>query len=170
MWSQTCYIRLTSGRPIFTTYAFIISLHRKIDSMSHSNSATNTGRGTGTQPAPPDKAQAEAIKNNSQSVGTVQTQKGEDIILRDYVYSTLWKQVKFILRDDELDLESKMAKQVMRDLNVAMDETIRKEYWARNRGKVLKLINQKRNNTIGSIKKEFISKYWCTSICLIHLE
>jgi hypothetical protein len=138
--------------------------------MSHSNSATNTGRGTGTQPAPPDKAQAEAIKNNSQSVGTVQTQKGEDIILRDYVYSTLWKQVKFILRDDELDLESKMAKQVMRDLNVAMDETIRKEYWARNRGKVLKLINQKRNNTIGSIKKEFISKYWCTSICLIHLE
>jgi hypothetical protein len=75
------------------------------------------------------------------------------------VYSTLWKKVKFILHENELDFDGLLANNVMVDVNVASDKTIRNEYWARNRGKIVKWMNQKRNNTIGAVKKEFLSKF-----------
>jgi hypothetical protein len=125
---------------------------------STSSKYSSSGRENSTQPAPPDKAQAESIKQNAQKVGIVQTQKSEDIVVRDYVYSSLWKYVKFITNENELDFDQLLAKTVMREVNVAKNDTIRKEFWARNRCKVLKWINQKRNNTIGAVKKEFISK------------
>jgi hypothetical protein len=56
-----------------------------------------------------------------------------------------------------LDFEGLIAKTVMREVNVANDDSIQKDFWARNRCKVLKWVNQKRNNTIGAVKKEFIS-------------
>jgi hypothetical protein len=104
-------------------------------------------------------SQADSIKQNSQQVGGIQTQKGEDIILRNYVYSTLWRQVKFIMHENELDFDGLHANNVMVDVNVASDEMIRKEYWAQNRGKIMKWMNQKHNDTIGAVKKEFFSKY-----------
>jgi hypothetical protein len=118
-----------------------------------SNSRENT-----TQPAPPDKAQANLIKHNLERIGIVQTEKGENAVVRDYVYSTLWKNLKFVTSENELDFDGLLAKTVMREVNVKNDATIRQAFWARNRGKVLKWVNQKRNNTIGAVKKEFISK------------
>jgi hypothetical protein len=53
-----------------------------------------------------------------------------------------------------------IAQTVMREVNVANDDTIRQEFWARNWCKVLKWVNQKRTNTIGAVKKEFISKHF----------
>jgi hypothetical protein len=74
------------------------------------------------------------------------------------VYSTLWKNLKFVTNENELDFDGLLAKTVMREVNVKNDATIRQAFWARNRCKVLKWVNQKRNNTIGAVKKEFISK------------
>jgi hypothetical protein len=99
------------------------------------------------------------FKQNAQKVGLVQTEKGEHIVVRDYVYSTLWKHVKFVTNENELDFDGLIAKTVMREVNVANDDTIQQEFWNRNRCKVLKWVNQKRNNTIGAVKKEFISKF-----------
>jgi hypothetical protein len=121
----------------------------------------NSGGDTSSQPAPADKSQRDSFKQNAQKVGLVQTEKGEQIVVRDYVYSTLWKHVKFVTNESELDFEGLIAKTVMREVNVANDDTVRQEFWARNQCKVLKWVNQKRNNTIGAVKKEFISKY-CT--------
>jgi Fe-S oxidoreductase len=53
----------------------------------------------------------------------------------------------------------------MREVNVADDNTIRQEFWVRNRYKVLKWVNQKHNNTISAVKKEFISKYFTRCDC-----
>jgi hypothetical protein len=74
--------------------------------------------------APADKAQAESYKLNAQIVGTVQTEKSEHVVVRDYVYSTLWKDVKFIMNETELDFQGLIAKTVMRGVNVANNETI----------------------------------------------
>jgi hypothetical protein len=127
--------------------------------MTLSSKSSFGGAEASFQPEPADKQQADSIKQNSQQVGSIQTQKGEDIILRDYVYSTLWKQEKFILHENELDFDGLLANNVMVDVNVASDKTIRNEYWARNRGKIVKWMNQKCNNTIGAVKKEFVSKF-----------
>jgi hypothetical protein len=108
-------------------------------------------------PAPADKAQAESYKLNAQIVGTVQSEKSEHVVVRDYVYSTLWKDVKFIMNETELDFQGLIAKTVMQGVNVANNKTIQQDFWARNCCKVLKWVNQKRNNTIGAVKKEFIS-------------
>jgi hypothetical protein len=108
-------------------------------------------------PAPADKGQTKSYMQNAQNVGTVQTEKSKHVVVRDYVYSTLWKNVKFITIETELDFEGLVAQTVMREVNVADDDSIRKDFWARNRCKVLKWVNQKRNNTIGAVKKEFIS-------------
>jgi hypothetical protein len=75
------------------------------------------------------------------------------------VYSTLWKHVKFVTNENELDFDRLLAKPVMREVNVKNDATIRQALWARNCCNVLKWVNQKRNNTIGAVKKEFISKF-----------
>lgn len=90
-------------------------------------------------------------------VGKVQTLSGEDLVLREYVYGKLWKKVKFILCETELDLNGKLAQKILKDLKVK--DKYRESYWSRNRNKVQKMINQKRNNTIGALKKEFIRKY-----------
>jgi hypothetical protein len=127
--------------------------------MTLSSKSSSGGAEASFQPEPADKQHADSIKQNSQQVGSIQTQKGEDIILRDYVYSTLWKQVKFIVHENELDFDGLLANNVMVDVNVASDKTIRNEYWVRNRGKIVKWMNQKRNNTIGAVKKEFVSKF-----------
>lgn len=78
------------------------------------------------------------------------------MVLREYVYSTLWSKVKFVLCDSELDYEGKIARSVMK--GVTVDAVLTRVYWARNRQKVLKWINQKRNNTIGAVKREFTRK------------
>jgi hypothetical protein len=72
----------------------------------------------------------------------------------------LWKDVKIITHENELDFDGLLAKTVMtREVNVANDDTIRQAFRARNHSKVLKWVNQKRNsNTIGAVKKGFISK------------
>lgn len=93
-------------------------------------------------------------------VGKVQTHSGEDLVLREYVYGTLWKKVKFVLCETELDLNGKLAQKILKDLKVK--DKYKESYWARNRNKVQKLINQKRNNTIGALKKEFIRKFQLT--------
>jgi hypothetical protein len=74
----------------------------------------------------------------------------------------LWKHVKFVTNESELDFEGLIAQTVMREVYVANDDTIRQEFWARNQCKVLKWVNQKRNNMIGAVKKEFMSKYFTT--------
>jgi hypothetical protein len=56
-------------------------------------------------PAPADKGQTKSYMQNAQNVGTVQTEKSEHVVVRDYVYSTLWKNVKFITSETELDFE-----------------------------------------------------------------
>jgi hypothetical protein len=112
-----------------------------------------------TQPAPPNKAQANLIKQNLEKIGIVQIEKVENAVVQDYVYSTLWKYVKFVTNENELDFDGLLAKTVMREVNVKNDATIRQAFWVRNRCKVLKWVNQKRNNTIGAVKKEFISKF-----------
>lgn len=96
-------------------------------------------------------------------IGKVQSLKGEELVLREYIYTKLWSRVKFVLCDSELDSDGKLAKKVMKGVQV--DDQIRQEYWARNRHKVLKWINQKRNNTIGAVKREFLRKY-SPSICI----
>jgi hypothetical protein len=63
------------------------------------------------------------------------------------------------VHENELDFDGLLANNVMVDVNVASDKTKRNEYWVRNRGKIVKWMNQKRNNTIGAVKKEFVSKF-----------
>jgi hypothetical protein len=81
-------------------------------------------RETSSQPAPADKAQRDSFKQNAQKVGIVQTEKDEHIVVCDYVYSTLWKYVKFVTNESELDFEGLVAQMVMREVNVAKDDTI----------------------------------------------
>jgi hypothetical protein len=62
------------------------------------NMHENSSGDTSNQPAPADKAQRDSFKQNAQKVGKVQTKNGEHIIVRDYVYLTLWKYIKFVTR------------------------------------------------------------------------
>lgn len=144
-------------------YVHRVKFHKFGIVMSHptSNRSYNTShrRENSTQPAPPDKAQANLIRQNLEKIGIVQTEKGENAVVREYVYSTLWKKVKFVTNENDLDFDGLLAKTVMREVNVKNNDTIRQAFWARNRCKVLKWVNQKRNNTIGAVKKEFISKF-----------
>jgi hypothetical protein len=86
-------------------------------------------------PAPADKAQADSYMQNAQNVGTVQTEKSKHVVVRDYVYLTLWKNVKFITNEMVLDFEGLIAKTVMREVNVADVDSIQKDFWARNHSK-----------------------------------
>jgi hypothetical protein len=87
----------------------------------HENSSGDT---TSNQPAPADKAQRDSFKQNMQKVGIVQTKKGEHIVVCDYLYLMLWKHVKFVTNESELDFEGLIAQMVMREVNVANDNTI----------------------------------------------
>jgi hypothetical protein len=84
----------------------------------------NSGENTSSQPAMADKAQRNSFKQNALLVGLVQTKKGEHIVVHDYVYSMLWNHVKFVTNENELDFEGLIAKMVMREVNVANDDTI----------------------------------------------
>jgi hypothetical protein len=122
----------------------------------HDNVTTiNTGAAPRTNA---DTAESALDKYNAtlKEVGKVQTLSGEDLVLREYVYGKLWKKVKFILCETELDLNGKLAQKILNDLKVK--DKYKESYWARNQCKVQKMINQKRNNTIGALKKEFIRK------------
>jgi hypothetical protein len=118
-----------------------------------------TASNTGPAQQSNDTAESALDKYNAtlKEVGKVQTLSGEDLVLREYVYGKLWKKVKFILCETELDLNGKLAQKILHDLKVK--EKYKESYWARNRHKVQKMINQKRNNTIGALKKEFIRKF-----------
>lgn len=110
--------------------------------------------------APPDLPPREVIlqyERELEEVGKIQSVKSEELVLREHVYCSLWSKVKFVLCDSELDFGGKIARSIMK--GVRIDPDFRDEYWARNRQKVLKWINQKRNNTIGAVKREFMRKY-----------
>lgn len=108
-------------------------------------------------PLPPPREVFLKYNEELEKVGKIQSLKGEELVLREFIYTKLWSKVKFVLCDSELDYKGKLAKKVMR--GVSVDEGLRGEYWARNRHKVLKWINQKRNNTIGAVKREFLRTY-----------
>lgn len=109
------------------------------------------------EPPPPPRELFVTYNDELKDLGKVQTNKGEELVLREYVYSSLWSKVKFVLCDSELDFEGALARKVMKD--VCVTKSMEREYWLRNRNKVLKFINQKRNNTIGAVKREFIRKF-----------
>jgi hypothetical protein len=75
-----------------------------------SNMYKNSVGDTSSQPAPADKAQRDSFKQNAHKVGLVQTEKGEHIVVRDYVYLTLWKSVKYVTNESELDFEGLICK------------------------------------------------------------
>jgi hypothetical protein len=92
-----------------------------------------------------------------ESVGRLQSFDGEQYALRSFVLSGLWPKMKFVSLEEDLGIDGVVAKTVFRVME--LQETSEKvDYWARNRRMVCKWLNQKRNNTIGSIKKEFICK------------
>jgi hypothetical protein len=92
-----------------------------------------------------------------ESVGRLQSFDGEQYALRSFVLSGLWPKMKFVSLEEDLGIDGVVAKTVFRVME--LQETSEKvDYWARNRRMVCKWLNQKRNNTIGSIKKEFIGK------------
>jgi hypothetical protein len=65
--------------------------------------------------------------------------------------------MKFVSLEEDLGIDGLVAKSVFRVMQ--LNEPANKvEYWARNRRLVCKWMNQKRNNTIGVMKKEFIGK------------
>jgi hypothetical protein len=92
-----------------------------------------------------------------ESVGRLQTLDGEQYALRSFVLSGLWPKMKFVSLEEDLGIDGVVAKTVFRVMQL-VDASEKVDYWARNRRWVCKWLNQKRNNTIGSIKKEFIGK------------
>lgn len=123
----------------------------------HSRQFPNNMRLEGEEPPMAPKEIMRQYNAELEAVGKVQSIKGEELVLREYIYSKLWSKVKFILCDTELDFHGKIARKVMKDVCIAEEK--KQEYWSRNRQKVLKWINQKRNNTIGAVKREFLRKY-----------
>jgi hypothetical protein len=92
-----------------------------------------------------------------ESVGRLQSLDGEQYALRSFVLSGLWPKMKFVSLEEDLGIDGVVAKTVFNVME--LKETSEKvDYWARNRRMVCKWMNQKRNNTIGAIKKEFIGK------------
>jgi hypothetical protein len=119
-------VHINSYLPV--DFFIILRLH-----IPASNIYENSGRDTSIQPALADKAQRESFKQNvHQKVRLVQTETGEHIVVCDYMYSMLWKYVKFVTNENELDFEGLIAQMVMREVNVANNNTIQQEFWARN--------------------------------------
>jgi hypothetical protein len=109
--------------PIEGSFACLF-FHNFVITHSSINMHENSSRDTSNQPAPADKAQRDTFKQNVQKVGIVQTKNGEHIVVCDYVYLMLWKYVKFVTNESELDFEGLIAQTVMREVNVANDDTI----------------------------------------------
>lgn len=94
-----------------------------------------------------------------EGMGKILSVKGEELIVRSYVNSTLWRKKKFISASREVDFGGRLCTRVLADLKVGKADG--KEFWLRNRTKLQKWLCVKRNNMIGCIKRDFLSKYKC---------
>jgi hypothetical protein len=91
-----------------------------------------------------------------EAVGKVSSIESERILIRTYVNNTLWKKKKFIASSQELDYKQRMCIRILTDLRVGKADS--KQFWIRNRTHVFKCLGIKRNNVIGSLKQNFLSK------------
>jgi hypothetical protein len=130
--------------------------------VSGSNNTTITNIQNNNADVEPSSLMREYAKE-LESVGRLQSLDGEQYALRTFVLSGLWPKMKFASLEEDLGIDGVVAKTVFHVMQLA-EPTEKVEYWARNRKWVCKWLNQKRNNTIGSIKKEFIGK---SSFCLL---
>jgi hypothetical protein len=92
-----------------------------------------------------------------EKVGKVSSPESEQVLIRTYVNSQLWKKKKFIASTQgELDFKHHICQCILWDLKVP--NTDAKSFWARNRNHVRKCLVIKRNNVVSALKQNFMSK------------
>lgn len=91
-------------------------------------------------------------------VDTVLTPK-DFLVVKDYVVNKLFKKVKFITTEEQLYINGKIAENVLKGCGV--HQTRWAHYWDIIRPQVKPLLNQKRSNINGEIKKAFCRKQHC---------
>lgn len=74
--------------------------------------------------------------------------------LASSIRAKLFPKVKFVTSDDMLDFGGKISTFMLRELNVAPGS--RQSYWTAIRVQVKSIINNRRNNVMGEIKREFM--------------
>jgi hypothetical protein len=121
---------------------------------SNNTTITNVQNSNGDQEA---STLMKEYAKELESVGRLQSLDGEQYALRSFVLSGLWPKMKFVSLEEDLGIDGLAAKTVLRVMQLS-EPVDKVDYWARNRRLVCKWMNQKRNNTIGAIKKEFIGK------------
>jgi hypothetical protein len=92
-----------------------------------------------------------------EKVGKVSSTESEQVLIRTYVNSTIWKKKKFIATTQgELDFKHHICRRILWDLKVPDIDA--KSFWARNRNHVRKCLVIKRNNVVSALKQNFMSK------------
>jgi len=81
-----------------------------------------------------------------------------DTVLREYVRSKIFKNIKFVVTDQELEFDNHICKAVLEYMRIA--EVMKREWWSDNKKKVQKQLGEKRSTTASMMKNEVLGKWW----------
>jgi hypothetical protein len=93
--------------------------------------------------------------HSTKRVNVILTPK-DFLVVKDYVVNKLFKKVKFITTEEQLYLNGKIAENVLTGCGVHQARWA--HYWDIIRPQVKPILNQKRSNINGEIKKAFFRK------------
>ena len=98
----------------------------------------------------------DAYRQQCVTSGITQSRDVQQSLFAEYVRTDLFKIVKFITRNRELDFGGDLATKVLRKMSVRPDE--QRDYWEDNSHSVSKTLGGKRGNTNNEIKNGFMGK------------
>lgn len=86
-------------------------------------------------------------------------------VVRDYIVNTLFTRVKFVTTNDQLFLTGPITRNILTSLHIPKERWA--SVWEITRPQVKPIINQKRNNVNGEVKKAFLCKKICVYLLFL---
>jgi hypothetical protein len=102
------------------------------------------------------KEKEEYIKQMT-DFGHLQDIDSQRVSIKNNINKKLFRKVKFITHENQMDVQGEIATKVMNDLNVP--EERREAYWLTHRTFVTKTLRSKRNNISMTLKDAYMSTY-----------
>ena len=87
-----------------------------------------------------------------------QEQSSKQEVIKKYVNTTLFRQLKFIANEGIMDLNGRLATRVMADFGIMPEN--QNTFWDKQKGFINSTIRTKRNNIGMTLKENYMSTYW----------
>ena len=88
--------------------------------------------------------------------GYFQNDGSQKHVLKGYVNKVLFKVVKFITHDSQMDLMGNIARKIFADTNIEPEQQL--SFWNAHRQFIHRTIRTKRNNITMTLKEAYMSK------------